>query len=509
MKHFFWGGNILPYRRDSDCSIIEKKELPCRRALSLLYVFRYLHFGQHDATKVVGVLLIIFCVLFNNVFAQSAGERAAVKAQQGMVPLRIGDKVPDEVWNITHQTLGGKTITLSDYKDKKLIILDFWATWCGGCIGLLPKMDSIQRELSDDLVVLPVTTESTAVISSFSKRRSDLKMEKSLMTYITGSTTLPQLFPHGSLPHYVWIKEGKVYAISAFDAIDRNIIRKVVTGEDVLIHRKHDYVLKFDRAEPFLFNKDAIRGAKLFQQSALVGYVEGAGSGYVYTVDLPEGSKKIRDKDYRRITAFNLSMVQLFQLSFSDNKRYFDWDNTEIRAKKGKPLTTKVKGAGYLAWMRDSNTYCYELILPTQEQHKAWGIMQSELHKYFDQYKAYTEKQVVPAICLIRTSDVDRIKSKGGEKINTLDATGGRFNQHYLSMFVGIARDKAIGGFKKPVLNLTNYPYPVDIKINAKMNDIEALNKALAKYDLKFVEQDRQVEVLVIDDKNSSSEDRK
>ncbi|MBL1410381.1 SusC/RagA family TonB-linked outer membrane protein [Sphingobacterium faecale] len=82
MKHFFWGGNILPYRRDSDCSIIKKKKLPCRRALSLLYVFSYLHFGRHDATKVGGVLLIIFCVLFNNVFAQSAGERAAVKAPE-------------------------------------------------------------------------------------------------------------------------------------------------------------------------------------------------------------------------------------------------------------------------------------------------------------------------------------------------------------------------------------------------------------------------------------------
>ncbi len=83
MKQFFWGGNILPYRRDSDCSIIEKKELPCRRALSLLYVFRYLHFGRHDAREVVGVLLIIFCVLFSPVFAQSsANVGAAVKAQQ-------------------------------------------------------------------------------------------------------------------------------------------------------------------------------------------------------------------------------------------------------------------------------------------------------------------------------------------------------------------------------------------------------------------------------------------
>ena len=473
-------------------------------------MFRYLHFGRHDARQVGGVLLIIFCVLFSPVFAQSpVNVGAAAKAEQGMVPLRIGDKVPDQVWNLKHQTLDGKTITLSDYKDKKLIILDFWATWCGACIGLLPKMDSIQRELYDELVVLPVTTENTSLISSFFDRRNKLNMKKSHLTYITESETLPQLFPYSSLPQYVWIKEGKVYAISDFDVVNRAIINKVLADEDVFIQPKGHFALNYDKAEPLFFNKEKVRGATLTQQSTLVGYVEGLSLGYLYTIGLPEDSPRVEDASYRRITARNQSMVQLFQLSFSNNKRYFSSENTIIRSINKEHLSSDAIGAAYLAWLRDGNSYCYELIVPAEAQSKAWDIMQSEMHKYFDQYVAFTEMQNRPSICLVRTSDVDKIKSKGGDRINTLDGMGGRVNQYKLSLLAVVARDKGLGGFKKPVVNLTNYLYPVDIEINAKMHDIDDLNRALAKYDLKFIEQDRQVEVLVIDDKNSSSEDRK
>jgi thiol-disulfide isomerase/thioredoxin len=52
-----------------------------------------------------------------------------------------------------------KTYKLSDYKGEKVVILDFWATWCSPCMMVLPDLDEwTKNEKPDNVVVFCINT---------------------------------------------------------------------------------------------------------------------------------------------------------------------------------------------------------------------------------------------------------------------------------------------------------------------------------------------------------------
>jgi thiol-disulfide isomerase/thioredoxin len=62
--------------------------------------------------------------------------------------------------DFTLKDLSGKEVSLSDYKNK-IVLLNFWATWCPPCINEMPDLERIYQNYKDkDVQLLGMTVSS-------------------------------------------------------------------------------------------------------------------------------------------------------------------------------------------------------------------------------------------------------------------------------------------------------------------------------------------------------------
>lgn len=401
-------------------------------------------------------------------------------------PLALGDTVPNLELEMANYK--SSKARLADFKGK-LLLLDFWATWCTACIGHFPELEALQTKFGPKMQVLLVNTKSTGddktKTTHFFETKFGPSRKKYTLPSVVADTVLDVLFKHRSIPHYVWLNEkGKVLAITDSKYINGENIAKALNSESLNLPVKRD---NFTAQKQLFKDGNGVEPESYTFRSILTKYNESLSQG------------RLTDRDihgqYVRFIAVNTDILSVYGQaypeigSYSTRKRLL-WELKE-------PNKYRWNGTDDFAEWQQKNAVTYEIIVPPCTKEKLQQYIREDLVRYFG---LSIQKEIRKVKCLVLIN-VDRSKNpitklKAGTT-NIMEDDS--YERKYIHNFpAGILLDFYFNKLNLPVVDESYIKGNVDMDLPGDLLDLPKVRKALQRYGLDLVEEARLIDVVVL-----------
>jgi uncharacterized protein (TIGR03435 family) len=384
------------------------------------------------------IIIVIALFIFGN-----------VKAQQKEINFNVLLNAPQ------------KSSSLNALKGK-VVVLEFWATWCGACLTAMPHLAKLQQTFPDKLRVITISSESEKRIGAFLKSRPS-----NLWFAVDTGEMISKFFPHQLIPHTVVISPmGEVLAYTSPEAVTALVVDSILTGKEVHLPKKVD--VAFDSHEALMnkvFPLDKIEKDRFLMQQEIKG---APGFSTTYPLDSTYNG--------RRITAINLSMSDLYRLAYGNvpYKRMMD------------KTAESDRGAAY----------CLDIIV--KDQKDLLPTLKAELLKRFD-VQARMEIQQ-KTVHILRIVDAEKFKTVrlnvNGKR--TYYARHGEIDQQGITMGDFARYLESFGTEKLLVIDETGNSSKFDIKFTFQPENPATLTILLKEMGLGLLKEQRGIEFLVI-----------
>jgi thiol-disulfide isomerase/thioredoxin len=399
-------------------------------------------------------------------------------------PLKIGDTIPEALWNMPLQVInhpqGKKTITLNEYRNKKLIIIDFWATWCTACIANMPRLHELQQSTGSGLEIIPVTKQLEALVFNFLQENKSIKNLK--MMSIVQDSVLGHLFPHQLIPHYVWIdKSGAVIAFTDGSEIQQNAVSAAINGQMPTVQQKFD-----QKKDKPLFSSEALPEKQVSFYSMLIkGKYPGFGGGVNY--------RQKGDTTYG-ILLTNSSLSYIYEIA----ARAFLPGNANKRTvlEVSQPDKLLHNRAQDPSWDKE-NLYTYELRVPFGMAEQLYPVMLEQLNQ-ISGYYGKVERRKIKCLVLTAKSGIQHLLTKGEKYANTYRSDG---NINLLNASTLVLTGRLNNALPLLVIDETGESGKIDLNIRLKPNDLAAIQRELNQKGFLLTQAVRETQLLVITDK--------
>lgn len=308
--------------------------------------------------------------------------------------LKVGDKLPAlEIDSI----LGHQKMPISSLHQRKLLLINFWATWCVPCVSEMGMLDTLKHKYQNMINVLSVTDDHQKLVYRFLEKHPQIETNTLLIS--TDSKNLNLLFPHRSIPHNIWIDStGKVIAITDQSDLNERNIKKYLEGNLPPLIVKHENK-KFNWLKP-LHVEDSV----ICYRSIITAYNPELNSGVLSNYFIS-----------KRVFAWNIPLSDLFWLAYTKQlSGITNFNMVEIHTKdslkffRPKAVPQLFKQSKYYSpettykeqYRRYSfdHDFCYELSLPDTVNNEVFSqYIFQDLERYF-QISSSIEKRKIKCI---------------------------------------------------------------------------------------------------------------
>lgn len=167
------------------------------------------------------LLVAFFALAAANNFAQKATNAPTVKAEN------LATKTDENTVDFNFTDLNGKARKFSEFRGK-IVLLDFWATWCAPCLADIPKLKAIyEKHKGEGFEIVGMNVETIgddAGAPDVETAKENAANAKRIVatrnvnwTVATSETAVPvatKMFGVESLPAKILIgKDGKIIAV--------------------------------------------------------------------------------------------------------------------------------------------------------------------------------------------------------------------------------------------------------------------------------------------------------
>jgi thiol-disulfide isomerase/thioredoxin len=443
-------------------------------------------------------------------------------AQNKYTRLHIGDKVPDVKFSsVRNYTFSKKS--LSDFKGK-FIILDMWDKNCGTCIASMPHMEKLQKEFSDDLVVLLITQDNAKDLSLLFKNSKIVQNVR--LPMILGDTMITKhLFPYRWLPRHIWLdRDGNVLAITQLQEATETNVSRMIKGQRLNLTVRED--LSEDERDEIEFSpKSLLLAGNGKYLSNLCFYNSNKGfedSGNYYSVIMKRiaGTHEsweihFQDKgeNYDGIRFINFPLYRLFFKAYNYHPDYQSpitnihyGSNQKIVIESDVSLLkepTKANISEHLRW-EDEMRLCYDMRLanPVKDIYKfdeTWKIqIQKDLERGFG-IKGIVEERQMNCFVLYR----DSLKLNAYKELPNLNEYSDRkviSDEPFFSVLLALG-DDFMNPQDPPLVNETGLyeeKVTMSFRTDFDLGNLKQLQEDFGRYGIKVKEGMRPYKVLVL-----------
>ena len=369
--------------------------------------------------------------------------------------LEIGDQLPEfsvEVLNRDKETIGSE-----DLKGK-VVLFDFWATWCSPCVAGMPHLQELQDEFKDKLAVITVSDEAKDKLEKF------IAKKPYNFVYARDLGTLRSFFPFNSIPHSVLIApNGTVSAITEPQNITKKVIETLIKGGTIDLPVKKD--MSFELAKDYFQLDTTIKSSFIIQP---------------YNPDIPSFSFSATKGPFkgRRITMLNAPISRMYKFAYD----------------VGSPRVVQEGAEEYFIF--ENTQYRYNMDIVVENPDSLYAELKDKLNEVLP-IKSKTAKKTMK-VAVIKRIPNQPFPLKKTDHIGNTNSDGESYQStgNTLEHFGKDLESRRV--FDKPVVNDTDLNGFYEFDFTYMTDDLKSLKEELNKIGLDYAYEEREIDVLVL-----------